>query len=97
MSNRKLSSRFLAVFYKYLPTRIRTYLGVSPTGRKYPYWADPTCVFIDEGQTGHVSYLRKTITIVTKEGYTHHWSYPQMSGREFMANSEKFFNCKHEG
>ena len=96
MSNRKLFPRFLATFCKYLPTRIRTYLGVSHTGRKYPYWVEPTCVFISEGQMGHVSYICNTITIC-KDGYTHRWSYPQMSGREFVANSERFFGCKYEG
>ena len=67
MSNRRLSSRFLATFRKYLPTRIRTYLGVSHTGRKYPYWVDPTCVFIDDEQRAYISYLNKTITLA-KDG-----------------------------
>ena len=94
MSNRRLSSRFLATFWQSMPTRIRRWAHVSPTGRKYPYWADPTCCFIDDNQRAYVSYLRKTITLQLGEEVTV-LSYAHMSDSQFYQNTQKFLNCKH--
>jgi hypothetical protein len=94
MTNRKLFSRFLATFYKHLPTRIRTYLGVSHTGHKYPYWVCSTWCNISDEQSANVSYIYKKVLMEYK-GYLYTWTFPNLSDREFIETTELITNCKH--
>jgi len=92
-TNRRLSSRFLAVFAKYAPTRIRTYVGVSPTGRTYPYWEYPTHCVLSDTSMAEISYIRQTITMHI-DGSRNTISYRNMGNTEFIENVQRFLNCR---
>lgn len=92
-TNRRLSSRFLAVFARFAPTRIRTWAGVSPTGRVYPYWEYPTHCMLSDTSMAEVSYMHQTVTMHIN-GVRSTISYRKMTAVEFIDNVQQFLNCK---